>query len=209
MKKNVSLLMFVLAFLAGCSSNKPTSSAPAESAPKQEMQQVTGREAFQRLYVTARSWSPDAQAYFLESGTTTEARGRDGKAAVWRAGFASPSRRMQERFQWSGLTGPDAPERGVSHGTEDTYSASNSSTQVFEMARIQIDSDAAFNVAQKHGGDKLLKWKADTPVTYRLQWDPRKSELYWRVAYGRSSDNPDLAVDVNASQPGEFLRVEK
>ncbi|HZU21387.1 MAG TPA: hypothetical protein VE998_01065, partial [Terriglobales bacterium] len=121
----------------------------------------------------------------------------------------SPSRRMQERFQWSGATGDDAPEPGVTHGTEDTYSATNSSTQVFEMARIQVDSDAAFKVAQQHGGEKLLKANADLPVTYRLQWDPRKSQLYWRVAYGRSSDNPDLAVDVNGSQPGEFLRVEK
>ena len=74
---------------------------------------------------------------------------------------------------------------------------------------MQIDSDAAFKVAQQHGGDKLLKEKPDLPVVYRLQWDPRKFELHWRVAYGHSSDSPDLAVEVNASQPGEFLRVEK
>lgn len=206
--KRILLLLSVSSLLAGCSSNQ-SSSTPAESQAKKNSEQITGRAAFQKLYVTARGWSTDAQPFVLESGTTKDAPGHDGKAAIWRAGFASLGRRMQERFQWSGAVGPDAPEAGVSHGTEDSYSATNSSTQVFDTNRIQIDSDAAFDVAQKHGGDKLLKSKADTPVTYRLQWDPRKSELYWRVAYGRSSDNPDLAVDVNATQPGEFLRVEK
>jgi hypothetical protein len=207
--RRIFLPILALAVVAGCSSNEPSSSAPAQPAAAKTTQQITGREAFQRLYITARGWSADAEPFTLESGVTKDANGHDGKAAIWRAGFASPGRRMQERFQWSGAAGPDAPEPGVSHGTEDTYSPANSSTQVFQMARVQIDSDAAFSVAQKHGGDKLLKSKPDTPVTYRLTWDPRKSELYWRVAYGRSSDNPDLAVDVNASQPGEFLRVEK
>lgn len=206
--KHVLLPIFAVSLLAACSSN-PSSSAPAESQAKKTSEQITGRAAFQKLYVTARGWSPDAQPFVVESGTTKDAPGHDGKAAIWRAGFASPGRHMQERFQWSGAVGPDVPEAGVSHGTEDTYSTTNSSTQVFDTSRIQIDSDTAFNVAQKHGGDKLLKATPDIPVTYRLQWDPRKGELYWRVAYGRSSDNPELAVDVNATQPGEFLRVEK
>jgi len=204
--KQASIALCIL-LLSACSSNQP--SAPSEPAAKKVTEQVAGREAFQKLYVTARGWTPDAQPFILESSVTKDATGHDGKAAIWRAGFASPARRMQERFQWSGATGPDAPEPGVSHGTEDTYSPTNSSTQVFDVSRIQNDSDAAFAVAQKHGGEKLLKATPDLPVTYRLQWDPRKSEMYWRVAYGRSSESPDLAVDVNASNPGEFLRVEK
>jgi hypothetical protein len=207
--KRLLPLLSAAALLAGCSSNQPSSNTTSAPEPKKETQQLTGREAFQKLYITARGWSSDAQPFILESSAIKDANGQGGKAAIWRAAFASPSRRMQERFQWSGATGPDAPEPGVSHGTEDGYSPTNSSTQVFDMARVQIDSDTAFKVAQQHGGEKLLKSKSDTPVTYRLQWDPRKQELYWRVAYGRSSDNPDLAVDVNASQPGEFLRVEK
>lgn len=207
--KQVLVAALALAVLAGCSSNKPTAPAPSQPAAEKKTQVMTGREAFQRLYVTARGWSPDAQPFILESGVTKDAPGHDGKAAIWRAGFASTARRMQERFQWSGASGPDAPEPGVSHGTEDTYSAGNSSTQIFEIARLQIDSDKAFEEAQKHGGEKILKSKPDTPVNYRLQWDPRKAELFWRVAYGRSADTPDLAVDVNATTPGEFLRVEK
>src|SRR5438270_2012428 len=91
----VLLATLVAALLAGCSSNKPATSAPAEAAPKKEIQQITGREAFQKLYVTARAWSPDAKAYVLESSTIAGAPGHDGKAAIWRAGFASLSRSMQ------------------------------------------------------------------------------------------------------------------
>ena len=49
------------------------------------------------------------------------------------------------------------PERGVSHGTEDTYNPSNSSTHVFDMQFLKIDSDKAFTEAQKHGGEALLE----------------------------------------------------
>ena len=125
--KQVLIAIFSLVLLNGCSSNQPANTTPAQPAPKKTSDQLTGREAFQRLYITARSWSPDARPFMLQSGVTKDANGHGGKAAIWRASFASPARRMQEPFQWSGATGPDAPEPGISHGTEDTYAAGNSS----------------------------------------------------------------------------------
>ena len=51
---------------------------------------------------------------------------------------------------------PDAPSRGISPGSEDNYSPTNSSTQIFDVVFLKTDSDKALEVAQKHGGDKLL-----------------------------------------------------
>ncbi len=76
------------------------------------------------------------------------------------------------------------------------------------MQYLKVDSDKAFETAQKHGGDKILEKAADTPVVYMLDWSRPTSELIWHVSYGSNRDTAKLTVDVNASN-GDFIRVEK
>jgi hypothetical protein len=158
--------------------------------------------------VAARGWQPDAKPFRLEATVTSDGNGHDGKWAVWRGSFASPAARSQKTFTWSGSAANGAPERGVNPGIEDSYSPSNASTQVFDMAFLKIDSDQAFATAQKHGGDKVLEKDPDTPVFYVCDWNRNTNELVWHVIYGASRDGAKLAVSVNAST-GEFIRVEK
>jgi hypothetical protein len=105
---------------------------------------------------------------------------------------------------WSGSD----PDRGVNPGLQDTYNPNNASTHAFDIAFLKIDSDKAFEVAQKHGGDKLLAKEADTPVLYILEWDNVANELVYHVIYGNSRDDAKLKVAVNATS-GEFIRIEK
>jgi len=206
MKKWIAALL-LLGAMVGCnsSSNQP---AQAEKPQPKPPEYLTGRTAFQKVYIAARGWARDAQAYRLQSQVTADSKGKDGKAAVWRAGFASPSQGSAKPYIWSGIDASDAPSRGVSPGAEDTYSPSNSSTHVFDIAFLKVDSDQAFDVAQKHGGDKVLAKSPDTPVFYVLDWNSSTNELTWHVIYGTSRDDAKLNVAVNASN-GEFLRVEK
>jgi len=200
------LAALALLALAACSS-APQKPAEQKAAPK-PAEQVTAREAFQKLYITARSWAADARPVRMESQPAADSNGHDGKAGIWRALFASPGRRTIEAFVWSGSAAPDAPERGISHGTEDTFNPTNASTQPFDMQFLKNDSDAAFETAQKHGGDKVLKADPKLPVGYLLDWDMNKNQLVWHVIYGVSRSDAKLAVDVDATA-GEFLRVEK
>jgi hypothetical protein len=71
-----------------------------------------------------------------------------------------------------------------------------------------VDSDKAFEVAQKHGGEKILQEAADTPVIYLLEWNPSSNTLVWHVIYGNSRNEAKLVADVNATT-GEFIRKEK
>jgi hypothetical protein len=71
-----------------------------------------------------------------------------------------------------------------------------------------VDSDKAFEVAQQHGGAKVLEKATDTPVLYVLDWNHATNELIWHVIYGNSRDVARLTVDVNGTT-GEFVRVEK
>src|SRR3954464_13300692 len=92
----VPLVFGVLILLGGCSSEpeKPKQEAsaakPAESKPAESGNQYeTGRVAFQKAYVTARGWAPDAKPYRMESSYTTDAPVVQGKAGIWRAPRAS------------------------------------------------------------------------------------------------------------------------
>ena len=111
-------------------------------------------------------------------------------------------------FVWSGLTGPDAPEPGVSFSAEDSWSPANTSDRVFNLGFLTTDSDKAYQVAQKNGGQKLTTKDPKQPVFFVLDWDASKSQLVWHVIYGSSRDEAKLRIAVNAST-GEFLRVEK
>jgi len=205
--KNLLLAVLAMVMLVGCSS-EPTKPAKTEASKPKGPEQVTGRTAFQKLYVAAHGWARDAQPYRLESQLTADSRGKDGKSAVWRASFASAAQHGVKPYIWSGSNAPDAPSRGISPGSEDTYNPNNSSTQVFDIAFLKIDSDKALEVAQKHGGEKVLEKNPDTPLLYVLDWSRATKELVWHVMYGTSRDDANLRVAVNASS-GEYIRVEK
>jgi hypothetical protein len=202
----VVLTMLLLA-LASCSSEPSKPAEPAKLEIK-TAELLTGRAGFQKAYIAARGWARDAQPYRIQSLPTSDGNGHDGKWAVWRSSFASPSMRSVKSYVWSGSVASDAPARGVNPGAEDNYSATNSSTQIFDTAFLKVDSDQAVATAQKHGGDKILEKSPNTVVTYICDWNRNTNELVWHVIYGTGRDASRLTVAVNASS-GEFIRVEK
>jgi hypothetical protein len=203
----VSAALVLLSLLTGCSSesNKPEEPAKPENKGPELL---TARSAFQKLYVAARGWNQDARPYRISSVATSDGNGHDGKWAVWVGNFASPSQRSAKTFTWSGSAAEGAPARGINPSSEDSYSSTNASTQVWDMAFLKIDSDQALATAQKHGGDKVLEKAPDTPMTYVCDWNHNTNELVWHVIFGPNRENSKLNVAVNAST-GEFIRVEK
>jgi hypothetical protein len=202
--KKLPVAVLLLLMMSGCSS-EPSKPAQVAKPQPQTVDFLTGRAAFQKLYIAARGWERDAQPFRIESVITDDSKGKEGKSAVWRASFASPAQRGVKAYTWSGEVSSD---RGINPGTEDTYSPTNSSTHIFDVAFLKIDSDKALEVAQKHGGEKLLAKTPDTPVLYVVDWSAATNELIWHVIYGNSRDDYKLRVAVNASS-GEFIRVEK
>jgi len=203
--KKLGVVLAALVMLAGCTSAPPK---PAEQPQPKPPEYLTGRAGFYKVYPAARAYARDAQPFRLESQASSGSKGQDAKAGIWRTGFASPIGRGVKTFVWSGLNDSDAPARGISASVEDNYNPSNSSTAVFDANFFKIDSDKALEVAQKHGGDKVLEKNPNLPVLYLLDWSRPESKLIWHVIYGDSRNNARLVVDVDATT-GEFLRVEK
>ena len=205
--KKLLLTMFALAFLASCSTQK-SQPAPAEKPAPKPVELETGRVAFQKMYIAARGWARDAQPFRLQSQITADSNGKDGKSAVWRADFASPAGRGVKPYIWSGTDASDAPGRGISPGSEDNYNPSNSSTAVFDIAFLKVDSDQALATAQKHGGDKILEKSPDTPLLYILDWSQASNKLIWHVIYGSTREDAKLVVDIDGTS-GDYIRTEK
>jgi hypothetical protein len=197
--KKLFVAVLAVAVMAGCSS-EPEKPAGGESAKPKGTPTLTGRSGFQRCFVAARGWARDAQLYRLESQIGPGSNGQDGKAPAWRAGFASASMTGTRTFMWSG--------EDVMPGVQDSYNPRNTSTQVFDIGFLKIDSDQALAEANKHGGDKILEKEKDTAVFYILAWDRQDNLLVWHVIYGPDPDNAKLRVAVNATS-GEFIKVEK
>ena len=195
------LLFAILAagLLAGCSSEPSKPAAPEASKPKAP-EAITGSSALYKCYISARGWASDAQPFRAESRAAADSNGHDGKAGEWRVGFATPSLRSTKFYTWA--------NNDISHGVDDTYSPTNSSTQVFNVQFLKADTDKAFAAAQQHGGDALLQAEPNIPVLYVLDWDRQKNELLWHVIYGTDRESAKLRVAVNAST-GDFSRVEK
>lgn len=199
--KKISLfvpLALLLAF-AGCEQ-----SPPAAPAPKKTNQFETGRFALQKMIPAARLWSEDAAPILLESSTSPESNGHEGKALFWRANFGSRSRLKTIPYSWSGMA--DAP-RKVDHGTEDSYNPNNRSSQTWDLNYLKIDTDKAFEVAQEHGGKELFTKDPKQPVMYILDWDSQANQLRWHVIYGAATSTAKLTVLVDASS-GVYLRKE-
>jgi hypothetical protein len=185
--------------MSACSS-EPGKLAPAEKPQPKAPEAITGSSAFFKCFASARLWAPDAQPYSAESAASAEFKGRDGKAPEWRVGFASPSRHAIKNYTWA--------NGDISHGVDDTYSPSNSNTQIFNVQFLKTDTDKAFAIAQQHGGEKLLQKEPDTPVLYVLEWNRQENALLWHVIYGTDRETAKLRVAINAST-GEYSRVEK
>jgi hypothetical protein len=211
MQKVAFAILAVLFILSGCSSAPETKSGPAavksESKPAPApAERITGRVAFQRLYLAARNWSPDSRPLKMESRPRSDDP-RDGKASVWVGTFASQQRGLFRSFMWSGATGEGAPEPGITPGSQDTYFPGNASTQPFDPAYLKADTDEALSVADKKAPPAASKDKKG-PVAFQLYNDTAKQRLLWRVIYGQSEHNAKAVVDISA-RDGGFVKIEK
>lgn len=207
MQKSTLALLTLVLLAGGCSSPPSTSGEKAGGGTtakpaKKEAERISGREAFQKLYLAARNWSPDSRPLKIESRPLSDDP-RDGKASAWSGTFASQQRGLFRSFLWSGTEG----ESNISPGSQDTYSAGNASTQPFDPAYLQTDTDDALATADKHAPPPAKKDKKG-PVTFQLYNDTAKQRLLWRVIYGQSEYSAKAVVDISA-RDGGFVKIEK
>lgn len=206
----VAVLLSLVIFLVACGSSGPksVSAEKPKVEPATEVKPAalyTGKPCFSRMVDSATRWQMDAMPVQLESEQNDEAMGFDGKATVWRAKFASPSKRALRTFTCSGSRLAGAAPFGVTGSVESPYPP-HAIVAVFQPAYLQVDSDKAFTIAQQHGGSNLTKGDAKHPVYYFAALDPASSGVHWFVSYGKSMDDTDGIGIIDAST-GKYLKA--
>ena len=207
--RSTAILSCSLALLlaGGCGSGeapslrteKPEAPKPPEPEPPKE---VTGRHAFQNMFVAARSWARDAQPFHLRNFYMKQSFGLGGQAVAWTASFASRSLRKYKTYTYSTEKTANL-YKGVFAGHDIRYSAESEFTgPPFPVAGFRIDSDQAFEVAEAKGGKAFREKNPQAPVTFLLEYSRSYQRLVWLVCYDVGCTTSPFTVYVHASTGG-------
>src|SRR5580693_3760056 len=88
----------LLLSLTGCSTDAP---APEKKAEVKPPEPVTGRQALQQMYISARGWAADIQPLNVTSILVPEVKAVPGKAGAWQALFVSASQNRAKSYTYS------------------------------------------------------------------------------------------------------------
>lgn len=194
-----TLLLALAVTLAGCSDTPKT---VEKKEPPKPLDPLTGRQAFQQMYVAARQWAPDCQPLKLNNIPMAEVKAPAGKSGAWQCIFVSPGRNRAKIYTWSAIEADGNLHKGVFAGQEESYSPSRQ-TQPFLIAAIKTDSDEAYETSAKKAADYLKK-SPNKPVNFLLEKTPRFPNLAWRVFWGESVGTSEYSVFVDATS-GQYL----
>ena len=206
----ICLLAIALTVACSSPSSSPsggTQSSSASAPVKKEPVLYTGKACYSQIASVAARWQPDAVPFHMESALNAESNGHDGKSTIWRAMFASPSRRTYKVFTCSGSRLKDEAPLGVTSGAEIAYGPTIPAL-MFQTFLLTTDSDQAYTTAQEKGGAKLMEKNPQQPVLYTLDWNPKDKALLWVVFYGNSTTE-SKGIGVIDASTGKFLRAAK
>ena len=188
----VSVTAGAVIFLAGCSQSTTTSSVgnPPATAPKaaEPVQVVAAKTAFWPMYTSARTWAPDVVLLRVTAKEVPGFKNEAGKAAMWEAVFASPSRHEYRVDSYSIATVPPYIHKGVTTGIRMPWGGATRDVMPVDLSMFTIDSDDAYKVAREEAADWLKKnpdkqlsgfeigntYKLPSPVWY-LVWGNKKA----------------------------------
>src|SRR5215469_3893853 len=140
--------------LAACSSGPATPVAAAKTdadtakqAPAGPPEAIAAKDAYWKMYTLAHSWAADITPVGLKSGEVNGVKNADGKAGVWKAVFASPSKRSMRTLVYAVADQPPDITKGVTAELAEPWAGPTREVMTFQSDDFKIDSDAAFKTA--------------------------------------------------------------
>jgi hypothetical protein len=193
----VLLLLPLVIFLSSCS-QAPKAAAASDAAAQNPAGPVSARTAFWDTYKSAHAWASDLLPISLESKSAAG----DGKAQVWAATYASPSKRQARVFTYAAAAQSPDLFKGVNVGRIINWGGPSADAMPFVSDDFTIDSDAAYKTALAKA-DPWLKKHPDKPVSFALGNAARFKGPLWYVLWGTQKDG--YAVYVSA-KTGEVVK---
>lgn len=187
------LPLLLISLLTACSD------APTESkAPPKAPEQLTGRQAFQRTFPTARAWAADCQPFQVRTLVLESVKPEPGKAGAWEITYISMEKMQSRVFTWSTVD-EDNLHEGVFGSQPQTWRGPTGQQRPFNIGAIKIDTPEALQAATTAAAD-YLKTPGDKPqINYLLEFTPRYPDPVWRVLWGVSVGSAVHSVQVDAT----------
>jgi hypothetical protein len=185
--------------LAGCSSSTETA---AKVEPQKAPEPLTGRQAIQSTFPTARGWAPDATLLRARNLNLTGYPSSEGKAVAWEVTYVSPSNGSMRSFNWSAVELGSVHE-GVYGGPQQSWTQGRETP--IQMTQLGVDTPELFQTAMEEAKD-YLKTPGDKPaMTFQIETSERfRGAAVWTVMWGNSAGIAQFAVHLDAKS-GELL----
>lgn len=185
------------ALLLTACSDTPVATKAKE--PAKPLEPITGRQAFQSTYPSARGWAADAQPFRIRSmNLSSSAKPKnDGTADLWEITYVSPSRSAARVFTWSSTEDANL-HQGVFGGQQQSWRPGGQE-QPFTPAHIKTDTPEALMKAVEESETYLKKPGQKPPVTFLLEYTPRFPDPVWRVLWGQNVGTSERQVFVDAT----------
>lgn len=186
----------LLLLMVGCSEEpKP---AATQKEPEKPAEPVTALYARDQMYVTARSWAPDAQLLSMGNLDLKQVKSAGGKAGAWECTFVTQRRHRARRYTYSVVAVPASNlPKGVFGGSEDSWFPGGQ-TRPFFIQAVKTDAVAAYEIAMKKGADYAKK-HPDMPIQFLLELTKELRNPAWRVVWGESVAVSNYSVFVDAT----------
>jgi hypothetical protein len=192
--------------LCGCGSTPNQAGKKKVEEVKAPPEPITGKNAFYKVFVAARSWAPDAQVVRVSSIPMNEVKADpdSGKSGAWQVTLVSPSKLRQRTYTWSAVESEGNLHEGVFAGQEDAFNP-NSRQKYFLIAALKTDTDAAYKVAAEKS-QAYMKANPAMRVNYLLELGDKHPNPAWRVFWGDSVGTSGHSVFVDATL-GNYLET--
>jgi hypothetical protein len=189
------LLLAAALLLAACS-DAPKTEAKTQEPPAEPL---TGRQAFQYTYPSARIWASDCQPIRIRSFNLEKPKSKDGKAGAWEVMYVSESRARSRTYTWSAVELSESMPKGVFAGHEEPWSGPRGQERPFLTAAIRTDTPEALEIAVSKSREYLDKSGEKPQINFLLESTPRYSDPAWRVYWGNSVSSAEWSVFVDAT----------
>ncbi len=200
-----SIVVFaLLASLYIACSEAPKTELGKTVKPSPPPSPVTGRFAFQRMFMQAKGWAMDAQPLSLSAVFLKQVPVEPGKCGAWQATFISLQKAKAKSYTFS-VVDTGGIREGVLAGREEAWSGPRGQEQPFNPQALHVDSDEAYTSAAKESAD-FIKKNPSFPVLFLLEQTPRFPNLTWRVFWGESIGSSHYSVFIDAST-GRYLQT--
>jgi len=177
----------------------------AKNAPEAASAPISGRQAFQYMYGSARIWEPDAQPLTIRSMNVAGVASDPGQAGAWEIVFVSATAHMARTYTWSAIEA-EGLHKGVFPGSRQGWNPGGAD-RPFDAAEVRTDTPEALEAAKKDSAGYLSKPGQRPAVNFLLDASGRFPTPTWKVMWGNTVSSAEYTVTVDAST-GKVLAKE-